>query len=123
MPPQTPIEAFKLEVREVFEQYLNTSHKAGKLLMNATRRALYLRFFSDPDQKIVEPDKHKKFRFYTEKRRAINEFCIDNRGQLFHAGLRKRDITRPQAFVYNIFDIIARIHSKGGHKGYKKTYQ
>ncbi len=99
MPPQTPIEAFKPKVREAFEQYLNTSHKAGKLLMDATRRALYLRFLSDPDQKIVKADKHEKSRLYTKKRRAINECCIDNKGQHLHVGLKKRDITRPQAFV------------------------
>ncbi len=81
--------------------------------MNATRRALYLRFLSDPDQKIVKPDKHEKSCLYTEKRRAINEFCIDNRCQLFHVSLRKRDITRPQVFVYDAFDITARIHAAG----------
>ncbi len=80
-------------MREAFEQYLNTLHKAGKLLMNATRQALYLRFLFDPDQKIVKPDKHKKSRLYTKKRRAINEFCIDNRSQLLHVDLRKEDIT------------------------------
>ena len=95
MPPQTPIEAFKHEVQEVFEQYLNTSHKAGKLLINATHWALYLRFLPDPDQKIVEPDKHEKSRFYTEKRQAIKELCIDNRGQLLHVSLRQGGITRP----------------------------
>ncbi len=63
MPRQTPIEIFKLEVEEAFEQYLNTLHKAGKLLINATRRALYLRFLFDPDQKIVKPDKYEKSRF------------------------------------------------------------
>lgn len=101
MPPQAPIETFKPEVREAFEKYLNTSHKAGKLLMNATCRAFYLQFLSDPDQKMVEPDKHEKSRLYlyTGKPRAINEFCVDNRGQLLHVGLRKGDITRPQAFV------------------------
>ncbi len=107
MPPQTPIDVFKLEVQEAFEQYLNTSYKPGKLLMNAARRAIYRRFFSDPDQKITKLDKHEKFRFYTEKHRAINRFCIDNGGQLLHFGLRKRDITRQQAFVYDAFDIIA----------------
>ena len=91
--------------------------------MNATRRALYLRFLSNQDQKIVKPDKHEKSRFYTEKRQAMNEFCIDNRGQLRHDGLRKGDITPPQAFVYDAFDIIARIHGTGRHNGYKKTYQ
>ncbi len=123
MPPQTSMETFKLEVWEAFEQYLNTSHKAGKLLINATCRALYLRFLSDPDQKIVKPDKHKKSRLYTEKRGAINEFWIDNRGQLLHVGLRKKDITRPQTFVYDAFVIIAWIHDTGGHNRYKKTYQ
>ena len=91
--------------------------------MNSTCRTLYLQFFSNPDQKIVKPDKREKSRFYTEKRRAINEFCIDNEGQLLHVGLRKQKITRPQAFTYDAFDIIARIHGTGGHNGYKKTYR
>ena len=91
--------------------------------MNATCRTLYLQFLSNPDQNIVEPDSHEKSRFYTEKRRAIKKFCIDNRGRLLHVGLRKEDITRPQAFIYDAFDIIARIHDTGGHNGYKKTYQ
>ncbi len=99
MPPYTPIEAFKPEVREPFEQYLISSHKTENLLMNATRRALYLQFFSDPDQKIFEPDKHEEFRFYTKKCRAINKFCIDNRGQLLLVNLRNKDITRLKAFV------------------------
>ena len=99
MPPQTPIKVFKPEVREAFEQYLNSSHKAVKLLMNTTRQELYLRFFSDQDQKIFELDKYEKSRFYTQKCRAINKFCIDNRGQLFHVGMRNGDITRPQAFL------------------------
>ena len=89
MPSQTPIEAFKPEVQEAFEQYLNILYKAWKLLMNATRRAFSLGFLSDPDQKIVKPDKHEKSRFYTEKRQAINEFFIDNRSQLLHVGFKK----------------------------------
>ena len=101
------MKVFKAEVREAFEQYLNTSYKAENLLMNTTRQALYLQFFSDLDQKIVEPDKHKESRLYIEKHRAINEFCIHNRGQLLHVCLRKGDITRSQAFVYDAFDIIS----------------
>ena len=53
----------------------------------------------------------------------MNEFYIYNRGQLRYVGLRKRDITRPQAFVYDAFDIIAQIYGTEGHNGYKKTYQ
>ncbi len=106
MLPQTPIEAFKPEVRETFEQYLNTSYEAGKLLMNATRQAFYLQFLSDPDQKTLEPDKHEKFCLYTKKRRAINEFFIDNKSQLLYICLRKGDITQSQAFVHDAFDII-----------------
>ena len=89
--------------------------------MNATRRALYLQFFSDPDQKIVSLDKHEKSCVYTKKLWTINEFCFDNWGQLLHLSLRKKDITQPQAFVYNAFDIIAQIHGTGENNGYKKT--
>ena len=60
MTPQTPIGTFKLEVQEEFEQYLNTSHKAEKLLINATRRAFYSQFHSNQNQKIVKLDKHEK---------------------------------------------------------------
>ena len=91
--------------------------------MNATRRAFYLRFLSDLDQKIVKPDKHKKSRLYTEKSRKINRFYIDNKGEVLYVGLRKRDITRPQAFVYNAFDVIARIHGTGKNNRYTKIYQ
>ncbi len=36
--------------------------------------------------------------------------------------MRKRDIIRPQAFVY-AFDNITRIHGRGGDNRYKRTYQ
>ena len=88
-----PIEAFKPEVQETFDHYLTTSYKARKFLINAFYHAHYLQFFSDPDQKIVEIDKYKKFHLNTKKRQAINEFCVNNKGQLLHIGLKKRDIT------------------------------
>ncbi len=37
--------------------------------------------------------------------------------------MRKEDITRPQAFFYNAFDIIARIHAAGGYNRYEKKIQ
>ena len=37
--------------------------------------------------------------------------------------LKKRDITKPQTFVYDVFDYIQRIHSTDGHNGYKKFFQ
>ncbi len=76
MPPQTLIEVFKPGVREAFEKYLNTSHKARKLLMNATRQTLYLRFLSDPEQKIVKPDKNEKSRLYTENFEQSMSFVL-----------------------------------------------
>lgn len=36
---------------------------------------------------------------------------------------KKGDITKPQAFVYDAFDYIERIHAAGGHNEYKKTFQ
>lgn len=36
---------------------------------------------------------------------------------------KKGDITKPQAFVYDSFDYIERIHAAGGHNEYKKTFQ
>ncbi len=123
MAPQTPIDAFKPEVQEACQQYLNILNKTGKLLMNATRRALYLQFLYDPDQKTVELDKYEKSRFFPENLQAINEFCFDNSGQLLHVGLRKKDITRPKAFFYDAFDIITRIHGTERHNRYKKKDQ
>lgn len=32
-------------------------------------------------------------------------------------------MTKPQAFVYNAFDHINRIHTLEGHNRYKKTFQ
>ncbi len=110
-------------MQEAFDQYLNTSHKDEKLLMNATRRAIYLQFLSDPDHKIVEPDKYEKTRLQNKRSQAINEFCINNRGHLLHVGLRKKDITWPQAFVYDGFHIIVQIYVTGRHNRYEITYQ
>lgn len=36
---------------------------------------------------------------------------------------KKGDIIKLQAFVYDAFDHIKRIHVAGGYNGYKKTFQ
>ena len=54
MPPQDPVRAFTPEVRLAFEAYLNEVSKSGKALMNATKRAQYLHFLANPEQKIYE---------------------------------------------------------------------
>lgn len=36
---------------------------------------------------------------------------------------KKRDITRPQAFIYDTFDYIKRIYAASSHYGYKKIFQ
>lgn len=53
----------------------------------------------------------------------MNEFCLDNKGWRLHGGLQKGDVTRPQAFVCNAFDITPQIHAAKNHNGYKKTYE
>ena len=44
--------------------------------MNATRQTLYLRFLSDPEQKIVKPDKNEKSRLYTENFEQSTSFVL-----------------------------------------------
>ena len=90
--------------------------------MNATKRVQYLLFLADPEQKITEKDKAEKKRLHEEKRWAIKEFCVDSRRQLLHVAQKKGDITKPQAFVYDVFDYIERIHTAEGHNSYKKTF-
>lgn len=74
MPPQDPVRAFTPEVRLAFEAYLNKVSKSGKALMTATKRAQYLHFLANPEQKIIEKDKVERARLHSEKRRAIKEF-------------------------------------------------
>lgn len=122
MPPQMPIKAFKPKVQETFEQYFNTSYKAGKLFRNTTPcQVFYLQFLSNLNRKIVKPDKHEKFHLYIQKRLAINKFSVDNSGQLLQGNLKKGNVTQPQGFVYNTFDIIAQIYAAGRYIEYKKT--
>ena len=90
--------------------------------MNATCQTIYIWFLSDPDNKIVEVDNQKKSRLYTKKHEAINKFCVYNKSLLFYFGLKKRDVTRPQAFAYNIFDIAAQMYIKKRQNRYKKLY-
>ncbi len=121
MPPQEPICPFVLKVRVAFEAYLNEKRASARTFMNATKRAQYLYFFANSEQKIVEKDKIEKARLHYEKGRAIKEYCINSRGQLLNMAQKKRDITKLQVFVYDVFDHIERIHSAGGHNGYRKT--
>ena len=123
MPLQSPLSSFTPEIRKAFEEYLDNKTESGKTLMNATKRAGYLRYLADPEQKIHETDKVERKRLNSIKRRVIKEFCMDSRGQLLHIAQKKGDITKPQAFIYDAFDHIERIHAAGGHNGYKKTYQ
>lgn len=117
------IRAFAPEVRTAFETYLNEERASARTLTNATKRAQYLHFLANPEQKIAEKDKIEKARLYSEKRRATKEYCVDSRGQLLHVAQKKGDISKPQAFVYDAFDNIERIPAASGHNGYKKTFQ
>ncbi len=108
-------------MRKAFEEYLDNKTESGKTLMNATKRAEYLRYLADPEQKIHETDKVERKRLNAIKPRVIKEYCMDSRGQLLHIAQKKGDITKPQAFIYDAFDYIERIHAAGGHNGYKKN--
>ncbi len=120
---QEPIRAFTPKVRVAFETYFNEEHTSARTLMNATTYAQYLHFLANPEQKIVEKDKIEKGRLHSEKCRAIKEYCVDSKKQLLNVAPKKRDITKPQAFVYDAFDHIKKVHADGGHNSYKKTYQ
>lgn len=122
MPPQDPVQAFTPEVRADFETYLNALCTTNRNLMNATKRAQYISFFADPEQKITEKDKAEKKRLHAEKRRAIKEFCVDSRGQLLHVAQKKRYITKPQAFVYDAFDYIEQYMLQGVTMGIKRLF-
>lgn len=57
--------------------------------MNATKRAEYLRYLADPEQKIHETDKVERKRLNAIKRRVIKVYCMDSRGQLLHIAQKK----------------------------------
>ncbi len=48
---------------------------------------------------------------------------MDSRGQSLNIAQKKRDIIKPQAFVFNTFDHIKRIYTAKSHNCHKKTYQ
>ncbi len=91
--------------------------------MKAIKRVSYLHFFANQEKEIVEKDKIENTRLHSEKRQAINEYYVNSRGQLLHVASEKEDTTKPQAFVYDTFDHIKKIHAVDGHNGYKKTFQ
>ena len=123
MPLQPPLSSFTPEIRKAFEEYLDNKTELEKTFMNATKCAEYLQYLTDPEQKIHKTDKVERKRFNAIKQRDIKEYCMDFRGQLLYIAQKKGDITKPQAFIYDAFDHIERIHAVGGHNSYKKTYQ
>ena len=60
MPPQDPVQVFTPEVRTAFEAFLNGLCTTNRNFINATKRAQYLLFLADPEQKISEKDKTEK---------------------------------------------------------------
>lgn len=122
MPPQNPVCARTPEVRLAFEAY-KRNKQDRKALMNATKRAQYLHFLANSEQKIIEKDKAERARLLSEKRRAIEDSAWTNEVNFVMLIMKKGDITKPQAFAYDTFDQIERIHAAGGHNGYKKTFQ
>ncbi len=97
---------------------MNSSFTTNWNLINATKRAQYLLFLADREQKITE-----KKTLYAKRRWAIKGFCVDFRRILLHVAQKKRDITKPQAFLYDALNHIQRIYTTGGHNSYKKTFQ
>ena len=91
--------------------------------MNAIKRSQHLHFLGNWEEKIFAEDKIENACLHSENRRAIKEYCVNPRGQLLHLAQKKRDMIKPQAFVYDAFDYIETIHSVGGHNVYKNTFQ
>ena len=91
--------------------------------MNAIKRAQYLSFLANLEQKITEKNKAEKKRLYVEESWVIKDFCVDSSRQLFHIAQKKEKITNPQGFVYDVFNYIERINTAGGHNCYEKTFQ
>lgn len=89
-PPREPISAFDPEIRPAFEAYLNEERASVRTSMNATKRVQYLPFPADLEQKIVEKDNIEKARLHSEKRRAMEEYCVDSRGELLHVAQKKK---------------------------------
>ena len=59
-----------------FETYLNASCTTTRTLMNASKRAQYLSFLADAEQKITEKDKAEKERLHAEKRRLFTQSFV-----------------------------------------------
>ena len=123
MSPQPPLSSFTPKIKKAFEEYLHNKAESRTTLMNTTKRAEYLQYLANPEQKIHKTDKVERKQLNSIKWRVIKEFCMDSRGQLLHIAQKKGDITKPQAFIYDAFNHIKRIHAAGGYNGYKKTYQ
>lgn len=70
----------------------------------------------------MKPDKFEKTCLYIENFRAIKKFCVHNRNHIHFVDLRKKIITQPQAFVLDVFDLIAQIYVVKERNKYKKTY-
>ena len=116
---QPLLSLFIYKIKKAFEEYLDNKAESGTTLMNAIKRTEYPRYLANPGQKIHKTDKVERKQLNSIKRQVIKEFCIDFRGQLLHIA-EKKDITKPQTFIYNAFNHIERIYAAGDHNGYKK---
>lgn len=61
---QVSVCAFTLEVRLAIEPHLNKSSKSKKSLMNITKLAQYLHFFTNPQKEITKKVTFEKERLY-----------------------------------------------------------
>ena len=57
MPPQLPLSLFTSKIKKAFEKYLDNKAESGTTLINATKRAEYLQYLANPEQKIHKTDK------------------------------------------------------------------
>ena len=104
-------------MRVAFEACLNGERASARTLINATKHSQYFHFFANREKKIVEKDKIENTCLHSEKRRAIKEYFDNSNRQRLHLVQKKKDIIKPQAFVYDVFYNIKRIHAASGHNG------
>ncbi len=110
------IRAFAPEVRTAFETYLNEERASARTLMNATKRAQYLHFLANPEQKIAEKDKIEKARLIPRNAGLVRNIVLIQEGN-FCMWLRKKEIfqsPRPLCMMpLTISTMVTRRHFNG----------
>lgn len=88
MPPQPPLFLFTPEIK-AFEKYLDYKTKSRATPINATKRAEFLQYLANPEQKIYKTDKVERKQLNSMKRQVMKKFYIDSRGQLLYIAQKK----------------------------------